>query len=417
MATSVATSSGNFIAGWRVHDIEMTGLSRLPGVGAPYLLDDEIGGEMMAPVCSDTRNARCVEFAGLLGAGSCQVNPRRRSTGSGGPSWPPSLVGVASAALLMLAACSSSGASESTTTISAPVSTTADLTTSSTSTSIPVTTTTTALPPDDDVIEAWDAYWNAWAEVRAAEDLDGSALESVASSTVIDGALALFDRERISGLGAVETEVVLHPTVTELEADSVTVEDCVLLVPSFTDNVGVWHEADLIRSEEGWIVSSIRIRRGGACVPRDLGEAAIAGYQAYYAAEAEFWDPADPNSPLLDEVLADPQKSFIVALLEQHEEQGVALRGQPTTHPEVIEVRSPTELVILSCLEPDPDYGLYDVDSDERLLDEPPVRDGQRDLQSAVMVFEDGAWKVSDLQGQVDFACEFAPTDRGLPSV
>jgi hypothetical protein len=73
--------------------------------------------------------------------------------------------------------------------------------------------------------------------------------------------------------------------------------------------------------------------------------------------------------------------------------------------------------VILSCLEPDPDYGLYDLDTGERLPDEQPVREGQRDLESAVIVLEDGKWKVSDLQGQVDFACEFAPTERGLPSV
>ena len=417
MAISIAVSPVSLMAGWRAYDIEMTGLSRLPGVGAPYLLDDEIGGEIMTPDCSDTRNARCVEFAGLLGTGSCQVNPRRRSNGSGGPSWPPSFAGVALAALLMLAACSSSGASESTTTTPTSVSTTADLTTSSTTTSILVTTTTTALPPDDDVIEAWGAYWNAWAEMRASEDLDGSSLESVASSTVIDGALALFDRERTSGPDSVETEVVLHPTVTDLDADRATVEDCVLLMPSFTDNVGVWHQADLVRIEQGWRVDAIRIPRGGACVPREMSEAAIAGYEAYYAAEAEFWDPPDPTHPMLNEVLADPQRSFIVALLEEHAEQGVALRGQPTTHPEVIEVRSPTELVILSCSEPDPDYGLYDVASGERLPDEAPVRDGQRDLQSAVMVLEDGTWKVSDLQGQVDFACEFAPTDRGLPSV
>ncbi|MEX1004166.1 MAG: hypothetical protein WD156_02200, partial [Acidimicrobiia bacterium] len=289
--------------------------------------------------------------------------------------------------------------------------------TSSTSTSIPVTTTTTALPPDDDVIEAWGAYWNAWAEVRAAEDLDGSAFESVASSTVIDGALALFDRERTSGLGAVETEVVLHPTVTDVEADKATVEDCVLLVPSFTDNVGVWHQADLVRSEEGWIVSSIRIPRGGACVPREMGEAAIAGYEAFYSGWEEFWDPANPDSVLIEQVLADPQLSLIVELLGDHATRGAALRGQPTLHPEVIEVRSPTEVVILNCLEPAVDYGLYDVATGERLDDVPAVRNGQRNLESAVMTFEDGLWKVSDLQGQVDFACEFAPTDRGLPSV
>ena len=113
----------------------------------------------------------------------------------------------------------------------------------------------------------------------------------------------------------------------------------------------------------------------------------------------------------------EPLRSFIVELQRQHLTRGVALRGQPTTHPEVIEVRSPTELVILSCSEPDPGYGLYDLDSSERLPDVPPVRAGQRDLQSAVMVFEGGTWKVSDLQGQVDFVCEFSPTDRGLPSV
>ena len=83
----------------------------------------------------------------------------------------------------------------------------------------------------------------------------------------------------------------------------------------------------------------------------------------------------------------------------------------------MIEVRSPTELVVLSCLEPDPDYGLYDIDTGDRLADEPPTKEGQRDLESAAMVLEDGKWKVSDLQGQVDFACDFAPTDRGLPSV
>ena len=132
---------------------------------------------------------------------------------------------------------------------------------------------------------------------------------------------------------------------------------------------------------------------------------------------ARFWDPANPDSPLISEVLAEPQKGLIVGLLADHQARGVALRGRPTIHPEVIEVRSPTEVVILSCLEPATEYGLYDIDTGDRLDDVPPVRDGQRNLESAVMVFENGRWKVSDLQGQVDFACDFAPTDRGLPSV
>ncbi len=267
------------------------------------------------------------------------------------------------------------------------------------------------------MIGGWNAFWDAWAAVRASEDLDPGPLETVAAPGVVDGVIALFEGQRSSGAGPVETEIALHPKVTETGSDRATLEDCVLLAPSFTDTAGVWYQADLTRTGDSWIVDALQIRTTSGCVSEEVAAAAIAGYEAYYAAEDDFWDPPNPNSPLIDAVLADPQKSFIVGILEEHGARGVALRGQPTLHPEVIEVRSPTELVILSCNEPDPDFGLYDVESGERLPDEPPVRDGQRDLQSAVMVFEGGSWKVADLQGQVDYACEFAPTDRGLPSV
>lgn len=267
------------------------------------------------------------------------------------------------------------------------------------------------------MIRAWSAFWGAWVTVRASDDLDPGPLEPVAAPDVVAGVIALFERQRSSGSGPVETEVALHPKVMDSGADRATLEDCVLLVPSFTDAVGVWYQADLTRTGEDWIVEAVRITTTGGCVPEEVADAAIAAYGSYYQARASFWDPADPNSPILDAVLVEPQKSFIVALLEQHAAQGIALRGQPTVHPEVIEVRNPTELVILSCLEPDPAYGLYDLDTGERLSDEPLTKEGQRDLESAVIVLEDGKWKVSDLQGQVNFACEFAPTDSGLPSV
>jgi hypothetical protein len=264
------------------------------------------------------------------------------------------------------------------------------------------------------VIDAWSAYWDAWAAVRASDDLDRAPLDGVAAPEVVDGALTLFERQRSSGLGSVETEVVLHPTVTDFAPDRASIEDCVLLSPPFTDTVGVSYQADLTLTERVWVVDAVRILSGGGCVPEAMADAAIAGYEAFYAGWADFWDPADPNSPLIGEVLTEPQKTLIIDLLADHQARGVALRGRPVLHPEVIEVRSPTELVILSCLEPAFDYGVYDIDSGKRLDDVPAVRNGQRNLESAVMVLE-GDWKVSDLQGQVDFECEFAPTDRGLP--
>ena len=345
------------------------------------------------------------------------MSPRRSSIGFGGRNRPAFLVGVALAALLILGACTSTESTESTTSSSTdPVSTTGEPSSTSTSTSTPLTTTTTRLS-DQNVIDAWSAYWNAWTEVRASEDLDRGPLDAVASPDVVDGALTLFERQRSSGLGPVQTGVALHPAVTAWDGDRATVEDCVLLVPSFTEAVGVWYQANLVQTGEAWIVDALRIPRAGGCVPREIADEAIAGYQAFYAGWTDFWDPADPESPVIEQVLADPQRTLIVELLDDHKSRGAALRGEPRTHPEVIEVRSPTEIVILSCLEPAVDYGLYDVDTDERLDDVAPVRDGQRNLESAVMIFEDGLWKVSDLQGQVDFACEFAPTDRGLPSV
>jgi len=357
------------------------------------------------------------------GNGGSQLSPRRWSFGFGGLNRPPFHIGVAIAALLAFGACSSAGSGESTTTESAPLTTssieatTTSSASASTTTSTTIAEATTTLPSDQNVIEAWASYWDAWAEVRASENLDPAPLAAVASSDVVEGAIALFERQRSSGLDAVQTDVVLHATVTSVDSSRATIVDCVLLAPSFTDTTGVWYEADLTRSGEGWLVDAVRIPTIGGCVPQTMAEEAIAAYESYYDALAEFWDPPDPQHPLISDVLAEPRLSNVIGLLEEHEERGVAFRSRPINHPEVIEVRSPTEIVILDCYEPDSADGLYDLATGNRLPDEPPITEGQRNLRSVVMVLQEGKWKSSDFQGQVDFACEFAPTERGLPSV
>jgi len=239
----------------------------------------------------------------------------------------------------------------------------------------------------------------------------------MAASNVVAGAMTIFERQRSSGSGPIDTELALHPTVVSLEDGKAVIEDCVLLVPSFTQATGVWYQARLTDDGSSWKVAELDIRTIEGCVPEAMAEAAIDAYNGYYDAVDEFWDPPNPDHPLIADVLADPQRSFITAVLRDHMDRGVALRGHPTTHPEVIDVISPGELVLLDCFEPSLDYGLFDLDTGSRLPDEPEVRPGQRNLRSAAMVFENGTWKVSDLQGQVDFECDFAPTERGLPTV
>lgn len=323
--------------------------------------------------------------------------------------------------IALVGACSGSASPTSSTTTS---STTPSSTTAASPTSVPeptttttATTTTEAVPPDEEVEEAWLAFWDAWVKVRASDPLDEAPLETVASPEVVKAAVTLFERERESNPGGVATDVFASATVVDLAVDAAAVEDCVVLSPSFTNTGGLWYEADLRIRDHGWAVTDLRIRSAGGCVPSEFETAAVAGYEEYYDARSEFWDPADPEHPSLNDVLVDPQLTFIVDVLGVHAAEGWALRGRPSTRPEVIEVRSVAELVVLSCNEPVADYGVYDATTGERLDVEPRVRAGQRDLQSAVMVLDEGQWKVSDLQGQVDFACDFAPTNRGLPSV
>lgn len=338
--------------------------------------------------------------------------------------------GIRSAAVVFgLALFLSTGAcsepiGSSTSTEPAATSTTASASTSTSTEAPPVststqptstTTTTEAAAPEEEIVQTWNAFWDAWSHVRNSQDLDPGALHAVAEGSVVEGVIALFERQHQTS-GPIATEVTSHPKVT-VEGSEAVIEDCVLIRPSFTETVGVWYEADLQKGEDGWRVTDLDIRSSQGCVPAALASAGINGYEAYYEAREEFWDPPEPTHPLLDDVLTDPQLSFVRELLEEYEVRGAALRGRPKTHAEVVEVRGPAELVILSCIEPNPDYGLFDLETGERLPDEPAVKSGQRDLESAVMRFEDGAWKVADLQGQVDQECEFAPTERGLPSV
>lgn len=278
------------------------------------------------------------------------------------------------------------------------------------------TTTTAPSDPTDAVAEAWAEFWSAWADVRASAELSAGPLDGVASPGVVASVLAVLERQRETS-GPVDTDVATSPVVMIEAPTAATVEDCVLFEPSLTETAGVWYSAELVDDGSGWRVVSLGIEDSSGCVPVAMADEAIAAYEAYYEAEHQFWNPPDPDHTMLESVLAEPQRSFVVNLLEDHASRGIGLRNQATRHPEVVEVRSPTELVILDCYEPGADDGLYDLASGERLSDEPEVRSGQKNLRSAVMVFDDGSWKVSDFQGQVDFECEFAPTERGLPSV
>ena len=114
------------------------------------------------------------------------MSPWRLMNGLGGSCRSLSLLGAAMATLLLLSACSTSSASTSSTQAATSSSTSAAPTTAATppaetTTTTLTTITDTTVATGDEALDTWSAFWDAWATVRASEDLDPGPIESVAS--------------------------------------------------------------------------------------------------------------------------------------------------------------------------------------------------------------------------------------------
>ena len=265
-------------------------------------------------------------------------------------------------------------------------------------------------------VASWVELW-AGAEMLATDsDAARTAIEAVASAQVFDQLNTIYNPSVDSSLASTPRTFVNNPTATAGEDGVVEINDCIFESPRL-GNATIWYSGSVESIDGMWTVSSVEVRSEIGCVPAEIASEAIAGYEAYWDARTVFWDPADPSSPLLGETMTGIHLDLIAGLVVDHEQQGLVLRGRAETRPEVVEVRSATEIAILDCSIQDVGRGLFDGATGDRLPDIPTVSEGQTDLTSAVMILEDGTWKVSDVQGQADVSCDAAPTPQGLPTV
>ena len=280
----------------------------------------------------------------------------------------------------------------------------------------PSPTSTPERPPAIDALGAWQAMWDG-AELLVTDPASAEAqLANVASLGVREQLTTIFaptiDGQPATTVRAFES----FASVSESGDGTVTVNDCIQVSPPDTAPF-VWFSGTAVIVDGEWVIDSVEPKALGGCVPSEIATAAIDGYEAYWDARLEFWEPADPDHPLVAATLTGPQLDVIRNLLVDHQAQGLILRGRPDTNPEVVQITSPTELTLLDCMVQDPERGLFVAETGERTDDIAPVVDGQRDLRSTVMVLEEGEWKVSDIQGQANVRCDTAPTVQGLPSV
>ena len=272
------------------------------------------------------------------------------------------------------------------------------------------TSTTSPAQAEEEVVEAWRTVWaGVTVEFDSGKSLTPeaeAAAREISEPAVIDAFPPV----------AKGREASLSP-VPKVQADgSYVIEDCVILRPPPTFDPTLKFTGRAVNRDGRWVITELDHESLDPCVAKSMAQRAIEGYEAYWDARLEFWSPADPSHPKVAETLTGKQRAFIEGLLTEHQQRGVEFRGRPTTHPEVIEVRSPTELVLLDCQEQDPERGVYDA-AGNRLNDVPPIDPGQRDVLSAVMILEDGKWKVEDIQGQTKVECQEAPTSDGFAVV
>ncbi len=263
---------------------------------------------------------------------------------------------------------------------------------------------------------AWLTMWEGVEDIVTDPESAQSTIGAVATDSVLDQLDTIYNPTVASGVANSPRAFDNNLVAIEQADGSVAIEDCMFETPK-VGNATIWYSGTVRATDGRWKVESLTLTSEIGCVPSALADAAIDGYENYWDARAEFWDPANPDHPLVRETLTSGQLDLIETLLADHAERGLALRGRAEDHPEVIEVRSPSEIAILDCMSQDAERGLFDVETGDRLDDVPPVDEGQLDLTSAVMILEDGVWKVSDIQGQADVSCDMAPTPQGLPVV
>ena len=314
----------------------------------------------------------------------------RRRGGSGAGSH---LVSLALVGALGLSACTSTSADPNSPTESASV--------SSPSESNPTSPSPSATA-EDPAITAYKDYLAAVALAVQQAD-EPVALEDVATGQALAAAQA-----RVVGLASqnrrARGDLVADVQDVQVDDGSATISDCYRneLVEydldtdeQVADHAGTRFAATvkLDRSDGDWIVTEFV--DGDFCVPDDIAGAVAARYLEFWSEVADAGRPANPDHPGLAETAAGEQLAGLRERLAQFRDDGLEVRGEHTSHPEVTRVSGgDTIAYVRDCRELDPEGGVYDAETGERV--QGGAAPGERSLWEARLEIIDGVWKVVD---------------------
>ncbi len=284
---------------------------------------------------------------------------------------------------------------------------------SSTTTEAGVTGTEVAsvadAPDTNDLVVLWGELWAATgleaedrevAVVALGDAIDPGVVSSVVGTVVVPG----------------EHEVLTDPAVVENADGSVDIRDCVLFTPpieGFTAPHVVEGHA-VPDGSDGWIIDRAE-RVGRGCVPAAMADEVLDDYAAYIQALRDSGDPPDPDHPGLSETMTGEYREQIAIGNQDLLDEGLVYRDLDINNPEITDVPGSESIVILDCVEVDPDSGFYE-ESGERWEESILTEPGERILFEIRMRREGGKWKTESYT-QVDSECDVAPTPAGLPRI
>ncbi len=298
---------------------------------------------------------------------------------------------------------------------------------SSASTGAPTSGTFTALdrsiPPNrEEQVEAlWeDLQTKRLAQVYAAAEPDGGAFANLATEPAVGALLDLIQAAR----GDVPTELVdteLWPDLDIAAAgDKAAIADCILVAtrpasqPDTEPTVQsqVW-KGSAVATAEGWRIDAISVGVDN-CVPPKLNQQLLDAYRGWHKAKNQWWDPPDPNHPLLDQRMVDPGLEDMRDLLAEHRSMGIVVRDEHDLDKAVVFELRIGAARISDCFPAHPNnITAYDKDTGKRREDlSPSPTPGQVDRTLADLErTADSKWKVNGWRSTTDSDC----TPGGTP--
>lgn len=213
------------------------------------------------------------------------------------------------------------------------------------------------------------------------------------------------------------TEVAIAPS-----GDAAEISDCLIIEERPTEQTDAEPTArtrawtgTATETDDGWKLETVSAGIDH-CVPLDLNEQLLNAYQAWHEAMSRWWDPPDPDHPLLEEVMADPGLSDMRDLLAEHQSMGIVIRDKHDTENAVVFELGIGTARVSDCFPAHPEnISAYDETTDERREDlSPSPTPGQVDR--TVLDLErssDGEWVANGWRSRSNSDC----TPGGTPYV